>query len=82
MPRRIAKKRMVSLPEKLSMEQCRAVRAKLERDIKKLTPAEKRELNEYIEGQEKLAAKTPKNLQPGMRLSLITYWFVKKGKKV
>ena len=82
MQKRVAKKRTVSLPNKLSMEQCRAVRARLERDIKKLTPGERRELNEYIKGQEKIAAKTPKELQPGMRLSLITYWFAKKGKEV
>ena len=82
MPKRVTKKRTVSLPNKLSMEQCRAVRARLERDIKKLTPGEKRELNEYVKGQEKIAAKTPRELQPGIRLSLITYWFAKKGKKV
>ena len=82
MPRKIAKKSTVTLPKKLSMEQCRAVRAKLERDIKKLSLAEQKQLSNYIREQESKARKTGKELQSGIRLSLITYWFVKKGKKV
>ena len=82
MPKRVAKKRTVQLPKKLTMEQCRAVRAKLDRDIKRLSLAEQKELNDYVAAQETIARKTGKELQPGIRLSLITYWFVKKGKKV
>ena len=82
MPKRVVKKRAVSLPTKLTMEQCRAMRAKLDRDIKKLSLAEQKELNNYIREQESKARKTGKEIQPGIRLSLITYWFVKKGKKV
>ncbi len=82
MPKRVAKKRTVTLPNKLSMEQCRAMREKLNKDIRKLPPAEQKELKNYIAEQESKARKTGKELQPGIRLSLITYWFVKKGKKV
>lgn len=81
MPKKTAKK-AVTLPKKLTMEQCRTVREKLERDIKKLSLPEQKELNDYIREHEDKAKKTGKELQPGLRLSLITYWFVKKGKKV